>query len=447
MNKIIFPDRFRPRDYQIPLMKAIDGGCRRAVQVWPRRHGKDLTDWNIVGKEALKGVGNYYYTFPTYAQGKKALWDGKDKAGFPFLEYIPRGIWAKKNETELKLTLKNGSIIQIIGTENIDSVVGSNPKGIVFSEYSLQNPLGWDYLRPILAENGGWAIFNFTARGENHAYDIHKLAKYDPNWFHQLLTVDDTGAIPKEVLDQERREIIFKYGNDALFRQEYYNDFTVPIAGAYYAEQISRAYAEGRITKVQHDQQFTVWTWWDLGIADYMFVLFGQVIGQSVRLIDCLEVSGMSLAEVIQKVKSKPYVYEDYKHFAPHDITVRELSDGKRRIDTAYNLGIKFSTIPKLPVADGIDMARNIWPKVWIDAENCKPLLNAVKSYHKKYDEKKKIYLNEPYHDWSSHGADTFRGMSVSLQPSDFGRLNRIKDDYGRGRGSGWSQTFNPATV
>jgi len=32
----------------------------------------------------------------------------------------------------------------------------------------LQDPRAWDFIRPILAENGGLAVFNFTPRGANH---------------------------------------------------------------------------------------------------------------------------------------------------------------------------------------------------------------------------------------------------------------------------------------
>jgi len=122
---------------------------------------KDKSYINVVAKEAMKTVGIYYYFFPTYSQGRKILWDGLDRDGFKFLDHIPGAIRAKKpNEAEMKITLVNGSIFQVIGTDNIDSVVGTNPRGCVFSEYSLQNPAAWEYMRPILAENDGWAAFN-----------------------------------------------------------------------------------------------------------------------------------------------------------------------------------------------------------------------------------------------------------------------------------------------
>jgi len=212
---ITVPYQFSPRSYQERVMKAITAGEKRAVCVWHRRSGKDKTAINIMAKEMLRRVGSYFYFFPTYAQGRKVLWEGMDKAGMPFLNHFPKEIVANKNTIEMKLTLVNGSILRIVGTDNIDSVVGTNPVGCVFSEYSLQNPVAWDYVRPILAENGGFAIFLFTPRGKNHGWRILEQAKSE-GWFSQILAYDDTWAIEKDVIAKEQKEM-----PQDLFEQEY----------------------------------------------------------------------------------------------------------------------------------------------------------------------------------------------------------------------------------
>lgn len=409
MTRIRVPFNFEPRPYQLPILRAMDSGYLRAVQVWHRRAGKEKTDFaGIIVRKMLERVGAYYYVFPELAQGRKIIWDGADKAGFRFIDHIPPELITQKNDSEMKIRLKNGSLFQVIGSDRYNSVMGTNPVGVVFSEYSLQDPACWGYFRPILAENGGWAIFNFTPRGENHAYALYELAKSDPeNWFCQLLTVDDTKAVSKETLEQERREYIRLEGSDATFRQEYYCDFTVPIAGAYYAENISLAYKEGRVGKVPYDPRIPVHTWWDLGINDKMAIWFVQGVGQEVRLIDYYENANLGLSHYAEKLQEKRYVYG--RHVAPHDIRVRELSNGQSRLETAAALGINFEVAPNLPRQDGIDAVRGIFSRCWFDAEKCKPGLNALKNYRKKYDEKRKTYLNEPFHDWSSNCADAFR--------------------------------------
>ena len=392
----------------------MDKGKKRIVWVAHRRSGKDKTCINVIVKEMLRRKGTYYYIFPTYNQGRKILWDGIDREGNKFLDHFPPEIIkGKPNETEMKIHLQNGSLFQIIGSDNIDSIVGTNPVGVVFSEYSLIDPIVWGFVRPILAENGGWAIFVFTPRGENHAYDIYELAKNDPTWYCQLNPASETKAIAAEILSQERMEIIKLYGDDSLYRQEYDCNFNVPIAGSYYANAIASLYDNKHIGDVSHDPRLVVDTWWDLGINDKMSIWFTQRAGSELRVIDYLEGANQGFPYYISALKDRKYIYG--KHTAPHDIEVRELSSGNSRRDTARSLGIDFQVAPNLPLQDGIDAVRNLLPRCWFDAKKCRDGLNALKNYRKIYDEKRKTYLNTPYHDWSSNAADAFRMWAVSI--------------------------------
>lgn len=402
MTTIRIPHNYEPRDYQLPLLRAMDSGYKRAIVVAHRRSGKDKTILNLTIKKMLERVGSYYYIFPTYSQSRKVIWEGIDRDGFKFLDHFPQEIVKSKNDTELKIELKNGSLFRLVGSDNIDSIVGTNPIGCVFSEYSLQDPAAWDYMRPILAENGGWAIFCFTPRGENHGYQLLEMARKDNSWFVQVLTVDDTKAIPKDILEQERREIIAKDGTDALFQQEYYVSFKVPIAGAYYAAQIMVAQDTGRITSIPVEPTIRVDTYWDLGIDDSTTIWFTQSVGREIRVIDYYENNGEALSHYIKVLQDKNYIYGN--HYAPHDIQVRELSTGKSRLETARSLGINFQVAPNISIEDGIDAVRNIFSKCWFDEKRCERGLNALKSYHKEYDEKNKCYRSTAKHDWCLTG-------------------------------------------
>jgi len=410
---ITIPYQFTPRTYQIPIFKAIDNGFLRIIQVWNRRSGKEKTDINIVAKKIFEKVGAYYYIFPTYNQGKKILWNGADKEGIRFLNHFPQETISRTVGNEMFIEFKNGSTFQVVGSDNIDSIVGTNPLGVVFSEYSLQDPQVWDYIRPILAENGGWAIFNFTPRGENHAKDLLDYALTDPkNWFVSMLNVDDTKTMSLEVLEQERKEIIAKNGDDAIFQQEYYNSFTAAMQGSYYGKIIEQMEIDGKITAVPYEPNLLVDTWWDLGINDSMTIGFFQKHGLQWRMIDYIEGSGEGLKYYIDLLAEKKYSYG--KHYAPHDIVVKELGTGKSRLETAKSLGIKFETVtkpdgslksavPMLSIDDGINAVRNKLITIWIDKEKCKRVIKALKDYHKDYDEVNKVYRNNPKHNWSSH--------------------------------------------
>ena len=232
------PFNFNPRPYQIPLIRAIDQGCRRAVCVWHRRSGKDKTAVNIVAKKMMGRVGTYNYFFPSFRQGKRVIWQGMDKSGFPFLGHFPPDLLAgKPNDSEMLLKYANGSHFQVIGTDNFSqSAVGANPVGNVFSEFSIQDPKAWSYIRPITAENDGFNIFLFTPRGMNHGWQLLQLARSSPfhpkdnptGWFSQVLTVEDTHAVSPEVLERERQEM-----PQDLFEQEYYCKF-IEGAGAFF---------------------------------------------------------------------------------------------------------------------------------------------------------------------------------------------------------------------
>lgn len=216
---VTIPYRFEPRAYQLPLLKALDNGIKRAIIMWHRRSGKDKVCWNYLIRKACEEVGTYFYFLPSYTQAKKVLWDNIDNDGFRMLDHIPEAIIKRKNETELKIELINGSFIQLIAADTFASTsVGTNPKGVVFSEYSISNPSVWNFLRPILLVNKGWAIFNFTPRGVNHATKLLQSVADNPKWFAETLTVDSTGILTKEELQSELDDGM----PQDLFEQEYY---------------------------------------------------------------------------------------------------------------------------------------------------------------------------------------------------------------------------------
>lgn len=417
---ITLPHNYQPRTYQINLLKAIDSGYKRAVAIWHRRAGKDKTLINLIAKKMLERVGTYYYLFPTYSQGKKIIWNGMDRDGFKFIDHIPEEIRRRTDNTEMIIELKNGSIFQVIGTDKIDSIVGTNPIGCVFSEYSLQNPKAWDFLRPILAENGGWAVFNYTPRGKNHGYDLYQMAKDNPDWYTELLTVNDTKIITDEMIDAERVSGM----DEDLIQQEFYCCFNAAIQGAYYSKQIKKAEEENRITNVPYEASLPVHTFWDLGVGDSTCIWFIQAVGKELRMIDYYEASGEGLPYYAKILKERGYVYGT--HNAPHDIAVRELGSGKSRIETAKSLGIDFKIVKNISIEDGINAVRLVFDKCWFDATKCKQGLNALINYHKEYDENRKEYKNTAYHDWSSHAADGFRMFAVgydNISNNDFNSI------------------------
>lgn len=341
------------------------------------------------------------------------IWDGIDKAGFKFLDHIPAELIKKKNDTELKIELINGSIIQLIGSERLDLIMGTNPIGIVFSEYALQSPLVWEYVRPILTENGGWAIFNSTPRGENHLFDLCEMAKNNPDWFCEVLTVENTGAISLEEVDRERKEGM----PEEMIQQEFFCSFNAAAVGNYYGDYIKKAEIEGRITDLPYRSDHLVYTSWDLGLrqSDTMAIWFYQVVGNWINIIDCYQDWGKGMEYYAKLLQGKEYVYGG--HFMPHDADHKQKDEKARSVaDICRELGIKpITVVPTGPgaVIAGINRVRSLFSMMRFDQVKCREGLKALRNYHRKYDEAKRRYRDEPEHTPESNFADSFRMLAM----------------------------------
>ena len=274
------PYKFILRDYQIdPWNAFMKPDFKRGILVVPRRNGKDILSWNALIAKAAQRTGLYFYVAPYYNQVRQIIWEGFDWQGRRFLDYIPPELIQNKTKLDMRIDLKNGSQIKLQGSDQIDRIVGTNPYGIVFTEFSLHKPGAWEYLRPILAENGGWGIFNGTPRSYNHFHKLYEAANRDPGWYTQFLTRDDTGVPSLEAIEEDRKSGM----PDELIQQEYYCSFMSGVVGSYYAKLIERAREENRIREVPYETRLPVFTFWDLGVGDATAIWFGQIHRREAR--------------------------------------------------------------------------------------------------------------------------------------------------------------------
>lgn len=436
---ITLPYMWQPWPHQMLFWDAfVVRNTKRNVIVWHRRAGKDQTALNAMVVKAHERVGMYWYVFPEYKQGREIFWDGMRDDGRRFRDAIPKELILRSRDDMMLIELKNGSMIKVIGTDNADSIVGPNPVGCIFSEFSLQNPIAWNLVRPILNANNGWAVFVYTPRGRNHGYDMYmnglKMMKQDPDrWFAQLLTRDDTSKVligddGKPLIDKMTGKI--KWGpivtdemieedkatgmTEELIQQEYYCDFNAALEGAYYAKELSLAREQKRIGNFAYNPSKLVHTAWDLGLDDSTAIWFFQLVHGYPYIIGYKEWKDTSLKDIITEIKTYHYVYGT--HIGPHDISQRELSTRESRYNFAKKLGVKFYPCPKLSVADGIEAARRVLAMSYFDEEKCTPGLEALGNYSKKWDAVRKVFSEKPNHDWSSHGADAFRYLAVGFE-------------------------------
>lgn len=357
-------------------------------------------------------------------QARKIIWEGVNpNTGMRFIdEVFPKEIRQPgtdgKREDEMLIRLRCGSTWQLAGSDNYNALVGANVVGVVFSEWSVCDPEAWNYIRPILAENGGWALFIYTARGRNHGYDMAKMAEANPDWFYSLLTVEDTRrddgspVIGPEIIEDERHSGMA----EEMILQEYYCSFDAPLVGAYYGDRMRQMLDDGRIRDVPYDPRLPVETWWDLGKNDTTAIGFVQRAGTAIYCIDHYEDAGLEMADYIKVVKEKPYVYSE--HILPHDVDVDVLGMDRTRKQTLKAHGLTVRVAPKLPVHEGIQATRAMLPRMYMDKTKCDRWIECLRQYSKQWDEKNKIYRSIPNHDWTSNSADMTRyGAVVTPKP------------------------------
>lgn len=439
--KLTLPYNWKPRPYQVNLWRYLSGGGKRAVVRWHRRSGKDDVLLHHTACAAHERIGNYWYMLPEYAQARKSMWDavnphsGKRRID----EAFPAEIRKTTRENEMMIPFKSGSTFQLVGSDNFNSLVGSPPVGVVFSEYALSNPSSWAYLMPILEENGGWAAFNSTPRGNNHFKNLCKFAEAEDGWFYEALTADQTGIFTDDQLQAILRQLQSTHGEDfgkALWLQEYFVSFDAAIPGAIWADCLVKAESEGRITKVDFDPDFPVSTAFDLGRTDDTAIWFFQMIAGDLRVIDYHASNLKDVPFYAKILNGVPDVgdssevrdlKERTKHFTystnwlPHDARPRTLAGGGKSIlqqfedynRTARGKLGRFAIAPRLDVQEGIQAARATFPRAYFDKERCEQGLECLRHYHREWDEEKKCFLDHPEHDWSSHGADAWRYLSL----------------------------------
>jgi hypothetical protein len=401
------------------------GGCKYAALVWHRRAGKDTSVFNWVIAASQIRVGTYYYFFPTFQQGRRVLWEGRNREGLRFLDHIPPEMIASKNETDMRISFVNGSAVQIVGTDNYDSIRGTNPVGCVFSEYASQNPNAFEVVAPILRENGGWAVFVYTPLGRNHGYKLYETARRNSEWYTSLLTIRDTSVFSQTDIDAERAA-----GRDEEYiQQEYYCSFSGSVEGSFYAKQLRTAYEQGRVGRFPYDPARPVETGFDIGTTrDPTAVWFYQQQGRRVTFIDYYEANETNLVEIAGMLRTKGYLYAPgLPHIAPHDVKRTEWGSGNSAFEIAWGMGVRFRVVPKMNPLERVAVGRVLFPRCYFDEETCRLGLASLAQYHKERDEHgstpgRPAYKPRAAHDWSSHGADAFGHVAVGIEnpPEDF---------------------------
>ena len=395
---------YQPRDVFLDFH---DRAERWSVIIAHRRCGKTVACLNDVIYRALtedKVDGRYAYVAPYYAQAKTIAWD--------YLLRFSQPVLAKANQSELWVELVNGVKIRLFGADNPDALRGLYLDGVVLDEYADMKPSIWGaVIRPLLADRQGWATFIGTPKGHNQFWDVYNNATKDPNWYVKVLRASQTGLLPEYELEDAAKSM-----SQDQYLQEFECDFESAIVGAFYGKEMRQLTDQGRVTDVHHDPMFKVHTAWDLGYSDDTAIWFFQVIHGEIRLLDYHYSNGQPVAFYAGVVQSREIErgYDYGYHYLPHDARAKTLASNRSVIEQLGDkLPIKsLRIVPNLGLQDGIQASRLALTRAWFD-HKCEDGIECLRQYQREYDEDKKVFRDKPRHDWTSHGADAFRYLSI----------------------------------
>jgi hypothetical protein len=380
---------------------------RWAVIVAHRRCGKTVACINDLLLRAInegKDNARYAYIAPYYAQAKSIAWD--------YLMRYSEPVRVNHNISELWVELMNGSRIRLFGGDSPDSLRGNYLDGVIIDEMADTKPSLWgEVIRPLLSDRRGWAVFIGTPKGHNTFYDIYQYANLNPNeWYSKTLRASQTKIIAQEELDDALKLMTIDQ-----YQQEFECSFEAAIIGAIYGTEMRLLTDAGRIDKVECDPMFPVHTAWDLGFNDATAIWWYQVVHGEIRVLDYHEAHGQPIIYYANQIKERPYEYGT--HWLPHDAKAKTLaSGGKSIIEQIFDKLPKesFKIVPNLSLQDGIQATRMALSRTWFDAMKCSEGIECLRQYQREYDEDKKVFRDKPRHDWTSHGADAFRMLSVA---------------------------------
>ena len=432
---IDLPYNFKEYGWEIPAVEAFFDNKELWLN-WHRRAGKDLICFcRFMLPSAFKKPGTYPYTWPTLKQGRDAIWEGKDEQGRDILShYVPREMILKKDNADMKLTVRaigGTSQIQIFGTNGgqYEALRGKPANGVIYSEHSRQDPRVVEVVSPMILKTNGWSVYNSTPNGNNHFKKGYIMAKNNPNCYANTSTVNDTFShdnvrlMSEEAIQKERD----KGKTEDYINQEFFCSFNQGIEGTYLGKQLQIATNEGRMLSLAYDESVPVHTAWDLGVGDFMTILFYQLIGNWVHVIDYLEATGYSFVYYGQKLKDRQddlgFFYGT--HYAPFDIKDREMGSldhretrALTRKEKAEKIGITFEEVERTSFQNSVDNARAIMRRVKFntDSRGVQLLLSHLEQWGRRWNDQNQEYGDFEAPSIHTHAGASFRYMSTVVQ-------------------------------
>jgi hypothetical protein len=269
-----------------------------------RRFGKTFLAIRQLCYHARMPDQEVWYVAPTYKQAKMIVWR-KLKQRLQDLRWIN-----KINESELSISLKNGSTISLKGADNEDSLRGVGLDYLIMDEFADINAEAFfEVLRPTLADREGKAMFIGTPKGiTNWSYELYQMEQEWPNDWQsfQYTTIDGGNVKPEEILAAQRDL------DERTFRQEFLATFETYAGRIYYAFDRKHNVVDGAIEPKDLE---VIYIGMDFNI-DPMSAVIAIRKGDTLCVIDEIRMFSSNTQEAVDEIrsrypKSKIFVYPD----------------------------------------------------------------------------------------------------------------------------------------
>ena len=262
---------------------------RFRVAICGRRFGKTWLAMRELARFARHPSRRCWFIAPTRSQGKGIVWDAL-KARLMDLNWVE-----KVNESELTLTLRNGSEISIKSADAYDRMRGFSVDFAVFDEFADMDPDVWTVVRPTLSDRGGHAMFIGTPKGTgNWSKEIYDMALGHPeSWRSWQYTTLDGGRVPESEVEAARSEM-----DERTFRQEYEATFES------FAGRIYYAFSQENIRPLKVDQPDVIYIGMDFNI-DPMSATIGVRLGETLHIVDEIRMFSSNTQEMVSEIRSR----------------------------------------------------------------------------------------------------------------------------------------------
>ena len=253
-----------------------------------RRFGKTYLCITRLINWAMEKPGSLcWYVTANYRMAKQIAWR-------QLRAMIPPEVFLAKNEAELTVELKNGSILALKGSDNPDSLRGVSLSALVVDEAAYVRQEAWEMvLRPALSDQGGPAWFITTPAGLNWFHDLWEQAHLEDDWRTFSYTTIQGGNVPPEEVEAARRTL-----DERTFRQEYLASFET-LSGRVYAD-----FSDDNILDTVKDTGGEIYWGTDFNVSIMAGVL-GSRVGDTLHIWDEISVNQSNTDEVCQMLKTR----------------------------------------------------------------------------------------------------------------------------------------------